>query len=186
MYICRVTPPHTPSPHRPPQQPPLGPFSQMNPCQNAARCSDFAFFFPPSLPLLSLSPSSSLSLSLSSSLHLPAERQLRQTGVLDKPVLQGEGGSFRSGFGPAAEQKSQNNHPVPLASALQNPAVFFCCCCCFLSNYSDRGAAEEHTRETCKCVCLCALHQWYHSVPPTVRPHRAAQPLQGHGRTALH
>lgn len=128
----------------------------MNPCQNAARCSDFAFFFPPSLPLLSLSPGSSRSLSLSSSLHLPAERQLRQTGVLDKPVLQGEGGSFRSGFGPAAEQKSQNNHPAPLASALQNPVVFLLSSTFFFRPITAIEALPENTQGRRASVCVCA------------------------------
>lgn len=61
-------------------------------------------FFPPS-PLVPLSLC----------LHLSAERQLRQTGILDKSV---EGEVFGFGWGPIIEQKSQNTCLVLFTSLL--------------------------------------------------------------------
>lgn len=92
LHDCRVLP------QLPPPPPPLAsphPSSQMKSCQNVLARISFS-----SLPLLCFFPSPlvplSVSLPPSSSLHLSAERQLRQTSILDEPV---RGGVFRRWLG---------------------------------------------------------------------------------------
>lgn len=100
--------------------------------------------FPPLVPL-----------SLSSSLHPSAERQLRQTGILDKPV-------WGRGFWFLAEVPSWSRSPrvtVLFSSLLSCWSAESCCFCPIRLNYT--AGIHQGDRQVCCSVrvhaCVCAL-----------------------------
>lgn len=170
-----TTVPHT---HPPPASSALQPDDTRPKCCSPLR---FHFLFSSLSPP---SPSSSPSFSPSSSLRLPAQRQLRQTSILDKPAL-GEPGGLRwvselASVPPPCRSRRITIRFPSLRLCRRILPVFVCLFCLFLSVQSRDGvAARQNAPGRRAGVCLCTLHQRHHSVPPTVRLHCNAPLTEG-------